>query len=527
MAKEEVSRIDATPSKRIYRSIIADYGLNTAICELVDNAIDAWMSPKKTHPLRVGIDIDVEQQSIQITDNSGGVPESQLRKLISPGESSTSGEGESIGIFGVGSKRSVVALSQQVQISTRYRKYNSFRVEYDDEWLLNDSWELPYHVLAENLPPSSTTIALSRLRFGVSEADVTQLGAHLAVTYAYIISRHAINIQLGGKSVMGRRFDAWAYPPELKPHRITKAFKPKDASGAMQIEITGGLRRDRSEDSAEYGVYFYCNNRLTARALKSAEVGYMTGVAGMPHHVASSVRVLVSLVGPSSNMPWNSSKTGINYNHTLFKSIQHDLIEIVKRYTAISRKLSDEYEDKVQPYDTGEITEEKLTTTEQVKPSRLPAIPQSKTRPETILDFNQSLSDEKPWVRGLCESLVAEEMISRKRELSQQTRLSLIILDSTVEIALKDYLAYEIPHPLADDKLKNLFANRIAVHSEAKKTLTLPESFWTKMEYFYKLRCDLIHKRASAGISKADISEYRKVVERLLKATFGVRFPKK
>ncbi len=37
----EIETIDATPNKRIYRSIIADYDLKTAICELVDNALDA------------------------------------------------------------------------------------------------------------------------------------------------------------------------------------------------------------------------------------------------------------------------------------------------------------------------------------------------------------------------------------------------------------------------------------------------------------------------------------------------------
>ena len=132
MPKAEIDWIDATPSKRIYRSIIADYGLNTAICELIDNAIDASYQDKKwTVPLQVDINIDLMQHNILIKDTAGGVPESDLKKLISPGETSLMGDQASIGIFGVGSKRAVVALAQLIQITTRYHKRDTFLVEYD------------------------------------------------------------------------------------------------------------------------------------------------------------------------------------------------------------------------------------------------------------------------------------------------------------------------------------------------------------------------------------------------------------
>ena len=37
--KKQIDTVDATPSKRLYLSIIADYDLNKAICELIDNAL--------------------------------------------------------------------------------------------------------------------------------------------------------------------------------------------------------------------------------------------------------------------------------------------------------------------------------------------------------------------------------------------------------------------------------------------------------------------------------------------------------
>ena len=41
---------DATPSKCVYSSIIADYSLQTHICELIDNAIGQWIRDEPAPP---------------------------------------------------------------------------------------------------------------------------------------------------------------------------------------------------------------------------------------------------------------------------------------------------------------------------------------------------------------------------------------------------------------------------------------------------------------------------------------------
>jgi len=60
--KEEVKIIDATPSKRLYLSIIADYDLYKSICELADNAIDLWKINQREKELEIHITIDVDQR---------------------------------------------------------------------------------------------------------------------------------------------------------------------------------------------------------------------------------------------------------------------------------------------------------------------------------------------------------------------------------------------------------------------------------------------------------------------------------
>ena len=69
------------------------------------------------------------------------------------------GTERTIGIFGVGTKRAVVALAQEVRIRTR-QGAATYLIEFDDAWLKDsEDWHLPvYEVPA--ISPGSTHIEL-------------------------------------------------------------------------------------------------------------------------------------------------------------------------------------------------------------------------------------------------------------------------------------------------------------------------------------------------------------------------------
>ena len=118
--KQKIDEITVTPSKRIFRSIIADYDLNKSICELIDNALDIWIKNGKKNIIKISIEIDLTQKSIRVIDNAGGVKQSELKIIVGPGHTSNKPEDKTIGIFGVGTKRAVVALAQDIKITTRH-----------------------------------------------------------------------------------------------------------------------------------------------------------------------------------------------------------------------------------------------------------------------------------------------------------------------------------------------------------------------------------------------------------------------
>jgi hypothetical protein len=229
------------------------------------------------------------------------VKEKELAKLISPGASSSDGRSETIGVFGVGSKRAVVALAQLVQITSRHRKDGTFRLEYDDEWLASPDWHIPYYRVPE-LAPSTTTIALSNLRFSIKSEDLKQVEEALAITYAKIIAAGRFSISLNEKNIDAKFYDDWAYPPEAEPRSFEKRVQTASKE-SVRFKVTGGLTLSGGSIGGDYGVFFYGNNRMICRAVRSAEVGFITGLAGVPHPRMSLARVIVEFRGPSGQLP--------------------------------------------------------------------------------------------------------------------------------------------------------------------------------------------------------------------------------
>lgn len=519
--KKEIAKLNATPSKRIFYSIIADYDLNRSICELVDNGLDVWVRGKKARAISINIKLDQLQQTITVDDDAGGLPRADLRYVVGPGETGTNPTDETIGIFGVGTKRAVVALAQDVKITTRFPKDKTYQIDFDDNWLKDDDWELPVYEVDE-IPEGKTIVELQKLRSPVTDEGIAHLKEHLQTTYAKFLTGKAVTLKLNGESISPLFFENWAYPPKYSPRRYTGILHSEH--GDVRVEALAGLSRESSPAAGEYGVYFYCNDRLVARALKTFDVGFTKGLAGLPHPKVSLTRVLVSLNGDARTMPWNSSKSDISTKHPVFLALHAWLVQVVKGYASLSRIWMGDWPNKVFKHTTGTIEEVHIVDFPAVTKSFLPPLPKSKPRyGDIITQKNKGIAKKKPWARGLYEGIIAADLIS-KQPLEQKNRVALIVLDSTLEIAFKEYLVNESGTPYNDAKLLALFKNRHDVHLEIKKYVKIKADTWKQIEYFYQLRNKLVHEKATVGINDAQIEGFREVVESVLKKLFKLRF---
>lgn len=523
--KREVVTLDGTPDKRLFWSIISDYDVQTALCELVDNAIDQWMGASPRVPLVVELALDADRQLISVKDNAGGVGKSDLRMLIAPGSSRNSPAAATIGIFGVGSKRAVVALAENVVIKTHRNGDKTYQIDVTSDWLESPAWDIPAYEIP-SIPEGVTSIDLSALRKTFSTSDVDHLKQHLGETYGWFLEQKDCRISVNGESIKPLGFESWAYPPGFAPQRAV--FDVNLAgSGTIKVGMTVGLIRDRDPEADNYGVYFFCNHRLVVKELKVREVGYfVSSEAGVPHPDASLCRAVIRLDGEAKLMPWNSSKTGINYSHPLFHAIRPALIQLVTQFSSLSRRLKDDWEEKVFKYSKGHIQQADETSVAQGKKLILPPLPKvNKPHAETLKSRNAATIADQPWTLGLVEAVAAVTILSRQK-LETGNRIALILLDSNFEIALKEFVVHRSdlfpPKTYTDAKIKELFDKRYKVISEVSGKVNIPKKLLDKAKHYYDLRNKLIHERATVGITDSDVENYDNTIREILQILFGL-----
>jgi hypothetical protein len=522
--KTEIEPIDGTPKKRMFLSIISDYDLKTGLCELVDNAIDLWMSGDRNNSLVVGIDVDADRQLISVKDNAGGVKRHELSVLIAPGESNNDLAAEVIGVFGVGGKRAGIALAEHVTIKTRFQEEESCELNITRDWLQSEDWFLPAYAIP-NIERGTTQVEMSHLRKSLKPEDIDGLRTHFGETYDWFLIQGCTS-KVNGVSVVPINFEAWAFPPDYGP-RISHFDVDMGRDGRLSIEIIGGLIRDRDPVKDNYGVYFYCNHRLIVKEVRTHNVGYSSGEAGVPDTDASLCRVIVRLQGPAQLMPWNSSKNDINYGHLAFEQIRPRLIPLVSYFSSLSRRLRDDWDHHVFRHDVGEIQEVPATDITGKHPV-LPALPRvNKPRTERYKAVNKIQIQNQPWTLGLVESLSMVDVVERQR-LETKNRISLILLDSTFEIALKEFIVHRHdlfpPKEYNDAEIRRLFDKRHLVTGVILKKMPALKPLLDTANHYYTLRNKLVHERATVDVADSDIRNYRITVERLLTALFNLEF---
>ena len=454
-------------------------------------------------------------------DNAGGIEEQKLDHIVSPGKTTNDISDDVIGYFGVGSKRAVVALAQDIAIHSRYQSDKSFTIKLDDIWISDGgSWELPYNESKIKLKPSTTLIELSRLRAKLGKTELAELKNHLSEVYSKFIEAGATIIVNNDKLTASSFENEWSYPPNFSPKQFSARIPVEDRF--VGIEIISGLINHPGDPDNSYGVFLYCNNRLIGSALTDFSVGFSQNLIGNPHYNISLTRTIVKLKGQSRDMPWDGSKSGIDLKKPVFQAIRQTIIDITKRYAQVSRSLQGKWNEEVFPFKTGHIVTENLETIASIPKNYLPTPPASKLRlHQKLVASNATKIAQKVWAGGLLDSILAVDIIF-KQSFPQKNRICLLILDSTLEIAYKEFLVNE--KSIGISKFKSIAENRALVEAEVKTYIKISKPILKKIGYYYKLRCDLIHQRATPNIFDPQIEDYRKIVEGLLAKMFGLSF---
>jgi hypothetical protein len=520
MMKSQVDILDAVPAKGLFLSIIADYDLNKSICELVDNGFDVWTRAGRKKPININVELDVDENVIRVEDDAGGLKYSELRYIVSPGQSGSSSTDETIGIFGVGTKRAVVALARDIVIRTRYDENKTYQVEFDETWLADEDWALPVYAVSD-INPGTTQVLLRSLRLKLNNDVVRQLCEHLEATYGKFVSQEGVTLKVNDEVVQPRFFEEWSFPPGYEPRHYSGQLRtPKDR--IVQVDVTAGLSSESSPTAGAYGVYFYCNQRLVAPAMKSFDVGFTKGQAGLPHPKIALTKVIVSLQGDASEMPWNSSKSDISTKHHVFVALHDWLVTVVADYAQISRIWMGDWPDKVFAYPQGEIINIPIEEAIRARKSFLPDPPKSRPRlAERIATKNKQLSSTKPWVKGLYEGMVAANTIA-KQPVGQANWFSFNLLHLTLISALKNYIVNESETTDSGQNLREVLRLTPKISDDLKKLVPLSEAIWIQVQNFARRREDLMYDHSTPSIPNYELNEIEQLLQAVLAKLFSI-----
>lgn len=122
-----------------------------------------------------------------------------------------------------------------------------------------------------------------------------------------------------------------------------------------------------------------------------------------------------------------------------------------------------------------------------------------------------------PWALGLIEALKCVGMI-RSTNLQTRNRLAVLMLDSTLEIAIRQYLT-NVKKITLDDKQHR---HRDVLMKIAKGHIKLEDEVWDHLNYFWTTRNPQYHQEANVVVTDVVYAEFEGIVAHVLKVLYGI-----
>jgi hypothetical protein len=348
--------IQASPTKELFIYMLTrDIPLIRAILDLVDNCVDGAtrMKPGENYS-KYWIRIECSSEQFNISDNCGGISISIARdyafRFGRPKDvEATPG---SIGKFGVGMKRSFFKIGNQFIVDSTTSS-SSFIVEHDvKKWLENpDDWHFRFKKKEEDLedvPENKigTKITVKSLHDNVSRSFELgnfqkELCDEIETAHAIVMAK-GLSISFNGRP-LGKRTISLLQSDQLKPAYFETTYEFKE-SVSVNVKIYAGI----SERSIEKGGwYIFCNGRMVLEA-DQTEVTTWGGNNPTPkyHPDFAFFRGYVFFDSEDAELlPWTTTKTGIDTDSGLYKSVKLEMITVMRPILDFLRKLARERAD--------------------------------------------------------------------------------------------------------------------------------------------------------------------------------------
>ncbi len=332
----QLERAQLLPTKEALTALKSDVTLESAVLELCDNALDAWKRCNDRENEAV-IHVSVEEQgsttSLTIHDNTGGVPRAEAAMLFGLGRTAKH-EGGSIGVFGVGAKKSLVNLGVPFTIKSHHPDDPEvWQYRITDEWFEDDEdWSVPIHNHSDILP-GTTEIVIEDLNYEWDEQTAENLRSRLGKAYNLFLSDeiqtlrgtdYDLTIIVDGVPVEPEGLPDWSYSPfdGLYPRRYENIqLQFADLSAPVNVHLTVGLLRKKDTHTA--GTDIYCQNRKIITSSRDEVGGFGEGPEQLglfsARHERLKVLLEIETTADGQKLPWDTQKSSIDTHNLVMR----------------------------------------------------------------------------------------------------------------------------------------------------------------------------------------------------------------
>jgi len=418
----------ATPTKELFIDMLTrDIKLIPAIVDLVDNCTDgARRAGAKEDFSSYEVQLELDSKEFVIFDNCGGISIDDARNYAfrfgrPSDQSQIAGE---IGRFGVGMKRALFKLGRHFVVWSTTKEAD-FVVEVDvDEWAkeTGPEWTFPFAQ-----PPTEdgtfkepgTQIEVTRLYSSVSdrfeqETFIQELRRELSSRLRDPISK-GFYVGVNGEPLESEPMKLLT-STALAPAKFTETY----GSGRRRVRVVlyAGLGKSDSlrEARRDAGWYVFCNGRLLMEADKTSDTvwGLSDEASGeeIPafHNQFNSFRGFAYFTARDSrDLPWNTTKTGLDVDSDLYRTVRAEMINISRPVISFLNKVKNEKEARGADSDIGplegligEAAYQTLDTVTTRAAFRVPTAPKQKVAPRLArITYQKSISEVDAVKRSL------------------------------------------------------------------------------------------------------------------------------
>lgn len=335
-------QIDANPTKDFFISILVrDISLKDAIGDLVDNCVDGAKRLRgENNYSGLEIDISTYPNGFRIKDNCGGINLEVAKKYAFRfGRPENMKDTDfSIGQFGIGMKRALFKLGNSFEVSSK-TKDDYFKMAVDvQKWKKTEDWNFDFVNNGINNPKlkvqdTGTEITVSNLlneskaAFDPKSGFIEELHNDLELDQLYNINK-GLKILLNGNPVKSKKLNL-LLSDSLKVGNWEKAYGK--GRNAVNVKLVVGIG---PQDEQAGGWYIFCNKRLIVGPDTSKMTGWTgkkgDGVANYHHQYRRFRGFAYFDAKDSANLPWNTTKTGMNVDSPIYKDVRLQMIEMMK-----------------------------------------------------------------------------------------------------------------------------------------------------------------------------------------------------